>query len=329
MGRGWKIALGALAVALAALAVNSFVVEAETKPAGVTVSGGRILHLAAGDVQVLDEGPRHDPRPIVLLHCWTCAIDWWQRMMPLLSRRHRVVAIDLRGYGGSEKPSSGYSMEDQAALVAEALRRLRVRDATVVGHSLGGTVAVALSEVPHSPEARIAIIDQAPDERFSKGVPLTAKMTRWPLIGPAIWQLVPDSEIKKGLEEAFAPGFAVPDAFVADFRRMTYTSYAADGHEGVYSGATPLDRRVARSGLPLLAIFGAQDRIYDARKALAAYAKIPGARTVLVAGAGHSPNVETPVRTARLVLGFADEGPGGAVRARPPRQRVQDGVHNR
>ncbi len=54
----------------------------------------------------------------MLIHGFTCAIDWWDRMMPLLERRHRVVAVDLLGHGGSEKPSSGYSMENQAKLVA-------------------------------------------------------------------------------------------------------------------------------------------------------------------------------------------------------------------
>jgi pimeloyl-ACP methyl ester carboxylesterase len=78
----------------------------------------------------------------------------------------------------------------------------------------------------------------------------------------------------------------------------------------------PLNRRIARMRIPLLAIFGAEDQIYDARGALAAYAKVPGARTVMVAGAGHSPNVERPARTAALVLGFAraaaaESGEGG------------------
>ena len=79
--------------------------------------------------------------------------------MPLLDREHRVVAVDLLGHGGSEKPDSGYSIPNQADLVAEALERLGVRHAEVVGHSLGGGVATALAE--RSPELveTVVIID--------------------------------------------------------------------------------------------------------------------------------------------------------------------------
>src|SRR6188768_990039 len=98
MGKGWKIVIGVVAALVVLLAVNSIVAGDETKPAEVTVSGGRILRLPGGDVQVLEKGPRRDAHPIVLLHCWTCAIDWWDGMIPLLDRRHRVVALDLRGF---------------------------------------------------------------------------------------------------------------------------------------------------------------------------------------------------------------------------------------
>jgi pimeloyl-ACP methyl ester carboxylesterase len=305
--RRWKIAIGVVALLGVLLAVNAVVVEDETKPAGVTVQGGRILHLRGGEMQVLERGP-HGAPPIVLVHCFTCAIDWWDGVIPRLDRDHRVIAVDLRGYGGSEKPGSSYSMEDQAAFVAEALRRLGVRDATVVGHSLGGTVITALNEGFPQLVGRLAIIDQAPDESYeSGGLPFTAKLSFTPVLGPALWRITPDFAIKDGLGAAFAPGYDVPDRFVDDFRRMTYTSYTADTEEGDYSNALPLDRRIARTGTPLLAIFGAEDQIYDARKALAAYAAIPGARTKLVAGAGHSPNVEKPAETAALLLRFAKE----------------------
>jgi pimeloyl-ACP methyl ester carboxylesterase len=305
MGRKWKILIGVVGLIVVLLTINTLVVEGETKSAVVTVPGGRILHLPGGDMQVLEKGPRQ-ASPIVLLHCYTCSIAWWQQIIPLLDRDHRVIAVDLRGFGGSEKPTSGYSMEDQAAFVAEALKRLDVHGATVVGQSLGGTVATALTEVPGNDVKRLVIIDQAPEERFSKGIGFTAELSTAPVIGPALWQVTPDSAIKDGLQIAFAPGYEVPNEFVDEFNRMTYTSYDSDGEEGDFMDAEPLDRRIERTGIPLLAIFGAEDQIYESKEALAAYAKVPGAQTVLVQGAGHSPNVEKPKRTAALILRFAE-----------------------
>ena len=92
-------------------------------------------------------------------------------------------------------------------------------------------------------------------------------------------------------------------------------------NETDYVDEESLDERVKAIGVPLMAIFGAEEQLYEPEKALAAYAAVPGAQTALVQGAGHSPNVEKPVRTAALVLGFAS-------RTGPLRHEVQNGVQN-
>jgi pimeloyl-ACP methyl ester carboxylesterase len=322
MGRGWKILIGVVAGLVVLLLVNAYVTGKETGSAEVTVPGGRILELKEESLQVAEGGPR-EGSPIVLLHCYTCAIDWWDGMRPALEREHRVIAIDLLGFGGSDKPRSPYDMDSQALLVKEALRLLKVHHATVVGHSLGGTVATDLAELsPPQLVKRLVIIDQAPEnDGFEKeGLPLTAKLTFLPVIGPALWKVTPDAAVKDGLGVAFAPGYDVPDAFVEDFWRQTYDSYdKTPDAEDTFVKTASLDRRIRRmgrtreGGLPLLAIFGAEEQLYDPEKALAAYDTVPGSETELVQGAGHSPNVEKPARTAALVLRFID---GGARQAR-------------
>src|SRR5262245_42741951 len=117
MGRGWKILIGVVVGLVVLLGINALVTDAETKPAEITEPGGRIVSLPGGDLEVVEKGPRNGS-PIVLIHCFTCAINWWDGMIPRLARNHRVVAIDLLGHGGSEKPSSGYAIESQADLVA-------------------------------------------------------------------------------------------------------------------------------------------------------------------------------------------------------------------
>src|SRR6185436_18646808 len=158
MRRGWKILIGAVAVIVVLIGINAVVVDGETKSAEVNEPGGRILKLPGGEMQVVEHGPRNAP-PIILVHCFTCAINWWSRMMPLLDRSHRVIAVDLRGHGGSEKPTSGYSVSNQADFVAQALVRLGVQRAEVVGHSLGGAVVTALVERWPRLVERVVIID--------------------------------------------------------------------------------------------------------------------------------------------------------------------------
>jgi pimeloyl-ACP methyl ester carboxylesterase len=308
MGRAWKIGIAVAVVAILALAVNALLVQVKTEQAEVTVPGGRILDLPGGEMQVIDRGPR-GADPIVLIHCFTCAIDWWDAMIPRLERDHRVVALDLLGHGGSEKPEAGYSITQQAALVAQALDKLGVRGAEVVGHSLGGTVAVALAEGTPALVAGVAIVDTAADDsRSSLG--FVASLAFQPVIGETLWTIKPDFAIRDGLGVAFAPGFDVPDAFVEDVRRMTYTAYEESPSESdQFVDEEPLDERMRQTGMPLLVIMGAEEQIIDdPRAALAEYARtVPGARTELVAGAGHSPNVEKPAETANLILAFAKD----------------------
>jgi pimeloyl-ACP methyl ester carboxylesterase len=314
MGRGWKIGIGVVLALAALLGVNALVVDGETRKAEVTVPGGRLLDLPGGELQVLERGPRAGS-PIVLIHCFTCGIDWWDGMLPALERRHRVIAVDLLGHDGSEKPASGYSIPDQAVVVAQALRRLGVREATLVGHSLGGAVAVALAESAPALVGRVTILDTASGQhRGSLG--FLAGLLFDPVVGQALWQVKPDFATRKGLGIAFAPGFDVPDAFVEDVNRMTYTAYDDSPSElDAYVKEEPLAQRMRAGGQPLMVLMGAEEQVVDdPAAALAEYRKVvPGVQTHLVAGAGHSPNVERPKLTAQLVLKFA-RGAAGATR---------------
>ncbi|MCW2989257.1 MAG: alpha/beta hydrolase [Solirubrobacterales bacterium] len=310
MGRGWKIAVGLAVALIALLLVNAWLVDRETQPARVTVPGGRLLDLPAGDVQVVDSGSR-DGAPIVLIHCFTCGIDWWDRMRPALQRRHRVVAVDLLGHDGSEKPGSGYTPANQAKVVAEALRKLGIQDAEVVGHSLGGIVAVALAEQNPRLVNRVAIIDMPPDNSYG-GLGFIADLAFQPVLGEALWTIKPDFSIRDGLGVAFAPGFDVPNAFVDDVKRMTYTAYdESPSQDEDFLDEESLDRRMRATGKPLLVLMGAEEQIVnEPQRALNQYANgVPGSETHLIAGAGHSPNVEKPAQTARLVLEFAKTTP--------------------
>jgi pimeloyl-ACP methyl ester carboxylesterase len=310
MGRGWKIGIGAVVALVALLIVNALIVDGKTEAAQVTVADGRLLDLPGGEIQAVEGGPRAGD-PIVLIHCFTCAIDWWDGMRPRLEARHRVIALDLLGHGGSEKPGSGYTPAHQAELAAEALERLRVRGATVVGHSLGGAVATALAEQSPGLVNRVAIVDMPPDNSYGD-LGFIAGLAFKPVLGEALWTIKPDFSVRDGLEVAFAPGFDIPDAFVEDVKRLTYTAYdeSPTGTED-FIGDISLDQRMRATGKPLLAIMGAEEQIVaDPQRALNQYADgDPGAETRLIAGAGHSPNVEKPAETARLILEFAKSPP--------------------
>lgn len=316
MKRRWKILLAALAALGALLAINAVVVGNQTKQAEVTIDGGRVLSLPGGDLQVLDQRPdrtggRGARAPIVLLHCYSCSLHWWDEMAPILARRHRVIRVDLLGHGGSQKPPSGYAISQQAGLVAGALDQLGVEGAVVVGHSMGFSVAVALADRATQLADRLVNIGAGPTED-SCSHPFLARLAYAPVLGQALWRVTPDFMIEDSSGEAFAPGFEIadglpnPDQVVNDLRAMTYTSFkdAASATDDFVSELS-LDRRLRNLPIPLLSIFGAEDRICDPEASQAAYRTVPGARLAEIPGAGHSPNVEKPRETAALIEEFA------------------------
>jgi pimeloyl-ACP methyl ester carboxylesterase len=300
-----RLLLALLVVFIVLLAVNTVVTDRETKAAHADV--GRVIDLPGGDLQVREDGPRN-ASTVVLLHGFACSIGWWEDVIPALARDHRVLTFDLLGHGGSEKPREGYGMEQQARRVAAALDRLDVRRATVVGHSMGGIVATALREQRPQLVSSLVFLDSAPDDDDSK-LPFTARLGTVPVLGEAIRRVVPDELVRQGLESAFAEGFDVPDRFVDDFNDMTYTSYDdSRSASSDYRKEAGLDERLARERVPLLVLWGSQDDIAEPSSAQD-FRKVPGARIVVLDGVGHSPHVEKPAETARLIRNFLAQQP--------------------
>lgn len=298
MRRFLIIALSLLAVLAALLVVNAVIVGGETKAASAD-GAGRVLDLPGGDLHVTDRGPRDAPT-ILLVHCYTCSMDYWQRLQPLLVRDHRVIAVDLLGHGRSEMADDGYSMEHQADTIAEALDALDAKPVLAVGQSLGGPVSTALAQRHRDKVRGLVIMDSSSQTKYVS-LPLTARLARMPLIGPALKQIAPDSTIHKELSKAFHEGFDFPDSFVDDVKAMTYTSFA-ESYEGGrdFTADERLDDRIASTRLPVTVIFGAEDRIVDPESAND-YRDIPGAKVVVLPGIGHTPQMEAPARSAALI----------------------------
>ncbi len=95
---------------------------------------------------------------IVLLHGWPDSCHSYSRVMPLIPTRYRAIAPDLRGFGDSEKPETGYTIPELAADVVALLDALGIERATVVGHSFGSFVARRVAEASPGRVSRLVLI---------------------------------------------------------------------------------------------------------------------------------------------------------------------------
>jgi pimeloyl-ACP methyl ester carboxylesterase len=302
--RRWTAVSMVVGLVVVLLVVNALVVDAKTKPAHADI--GQLVTLPGGDqLQVRQDGPPSAPT-IVLLHGFDSSLHWWENLVPLLAAHYHVVRFDLLGHGGSSKPAGGYSMEHQAQLVDEALHRLGVHRALIVGHSMGGLVATALATRDRALAAGVALVDSPPTAAAGK-LPFMARLGFVPVLGQALRSaFITNGEVQSALQSAFAPHYRVPHQFVTDFWQMTYTSYTQSHREdSAYLEHQPLAARLTALGLPVLAIYGTLDAIVVPKAMREDFATVPHAQVVAITGAGHSPMVEKPYATASALLPFA------------------------
>jgi pimeloyl-ACP methyl ester carboxylesterase len=299
--RRWLLGLiAAIGGVALALVVNTIWVDSRTR-AATARDGGTILDNGVEPANVKVEG---DGPAIVLIHGFGAAIDWWDDIAPALARRHRVIRIDLIGHGGTAAPAAGYEIPRQAQLVAAVLDKLGIDRVTVIAHSMGGEVAIALACIKPDRIARMILIDSPPvaNADFSK---LTqAYLT--PVVGELLSHFRDDTSLRRGLAQGFAPNFPVPDKFVADLKQLTYTAFRAAHDDSVaYRTLKPTCQRLAelQHPPPLLAIFGSLDAIVPPEDAKF-FERVPGAKIAIVEGVGHSPMVEAPAQTLKLIDGF-------------------------
>jgi pimeloyl-ACP methyl ester carboxylesterase len=334
VSRWLKITLAILAGIVVLLILNAIAVSNQTEDAERNIEGAELIDTSSGTIQVLEEG-NPAGSPIVLIHGYTGSLRWFDELAPLLAEQHRVIRLDLLGHGGSDKPSAGYSIEDQARAIAEALAELDVEGATVVGHSLGATVATAVADQSPELAAKVVNVDQAPDDSYEESLGLTAELAYVPVIGQAVKRVTdaaPSSFVRDQYQVAFAPdfniasGFENPDQVVDDLSEMTYTAFVEAGDaEGDYSSTTPLDDRLSALEIPVLVVFGTEDQQYDAEESIEPYEDIAGVQTQLIEGSGHSPNVEVPEELAPLIIAFAEAPVPGAEEPKPDKKGDGDG----
>ena len=144
--------------------------------------------------------------PIVLLHGLGASSYTWHKIAPALARTNRVIAIDLKGFGESDKPlDQHYSIFDQAKLVDDFITRRKLRGVTLIGHSFGGGVAlaVALNQMDAGKHQidKLVLIDSV---AYRQPLPFFFQVLRTPIIGELGMTLIPpEVQMSRALSIAY------------------------------------------------------------------------------------------------------------------------------
>jgi pimeloyl-ACP methyl ester carboxylesterase len=253
--------------------------------------------------------------PVVLLiHGITSSADAWRAVIPALAEEHTVIAPDLLGHGGSAKPRGDYSLGAYASGVRDLMAALGHERATVVGHSMGGGIAMQLAyQFPERVE-RLALISSGGLGKEVGWVLRAATLPGAEWVLPLLTRTGPREVLgaassilgRLGLRTpADVRGTALGLASLSDpkaRRAFLHTARSIMDPSGQRVSAT--DRLYLAEGMPTLIVWGERDPMIPAAHGIAAHALIPHSRLELFPDAGHYPFDEDPERFAAVLSDF-------------------------
>lgn len=257
--------------------------------------GHRVAYRMAGS------GP-----PIILLHGITSSSETWRVVWDSLTERHTVIAPDLLGHGQSAKPRGDYSMGAFASGVRDLTASLQIGPATIVGHSLGGGVAMQFAyQFPDRTE-RLALVSSgglgSSVHRLLRAATLPGAELVLPLLagtrtlslGRAVGRAIGGIGIQLGTDLLeMARGHAsLEDREARGAFLQTLRASIDLGGQRVQA----LDRLYLATELPLLIVWGARDGIIPVAHGRRAHELVPGSRLELFEASGHFPQLEEPRR---------------------------------
>lgn len=261
-------------------------------------AGGRRLRAGGLSLWVEQGGSG----PSLLLIAGLGYSTWcWQELRAELGDAATVVAFDNRGTGRSDRPAGPYSMALMADDAAAVLDAAGLADAHVLGHSMGGYIALTLA-LRHPGRVRsLILVGTSPGGLDTEPVPQETLET-WKLAAT----LPPAEYARRSMPHSFAPGWtrAHPEAFERILaRRLEFPTPAASWLAQYNACVEHVGRGVDVTAIrrPATVIHGEQDRVVPHRNGKLIAQRLPGAKFVSLPHAGHLPMLEDPPGFAALV----------------------------
>jgi pimeloyl-ACP methyl ester carboxylesterase len=270
------------------------------EPRGATfaqIDGARIRYIDVGQGS-----------PVVLIHGFGASLDSWGPVVPELAKQHRVIALDLKGFGWSDRPEGDYSIQAEAHLVLELMRQRGVERAAIVGQSWGGAVTLAI--VAAAPErvtraviyGGLAFEDQVNGFMSWARVRGAGKLMFWLMWDPA---LIGESAQLAVYDKSLVTA-DVLDRIEASQERpgARAAAYAVVSQIRL----TELEASYHTMTQPFLLLWGRQDAIVPPRFGERLARELPNAKLIVYPHCGHIPQLEAPRSTADLAAFLAEDG---------------------
>jgi len=258
----------------------------------VSVQGTRVVYWERGSGPV-----------ILLVHGMFGDHLDWEPVLELLAVRHRVLAVDLPGFGESEKPDENYCAEFFVAAIAEFLDQVSVRRATLVGNSFGGILALRFALAHPDRVERLILVSGVREFSEEERTFTRQRMSRENLL-----RLTPEVN-----QQLFAPIFAKDGPAQrryfakqdAKLKRADYPEYARAMARSIETALTAYQpNRLGEIVCPTMLLWGEQDAVIPPDHVRSAMSQLKSGTLQLLSGCGHAPQIDDPKAFLDAIEGF-------------------------
>ena len=250
--------------------------------------------------------------PIVFIHGFGASLDTWRYLEEGLENNYRIISLDLKGHGYSERPlDDRYSLQDHAAVVLGLMDHLKLENAVLVGNSLGCAIALmAALNAQQKSSTTVAAMVLIAGSLDGDNLPFYLRLLRLPMIASIAAKLTPASfGTRLILKRAYYDDAKVTDSLVelyAKYQRISGTEHAliTTARQMVPADISDLRDALKKLEIPTLNIIGKHDQIVSRESAEGVCQILPICRAVIVDKAGHVPHEEKPEEVISLLKDF-------------------------
>lgn len=257
-------------------------------------------------VRYVDTGG--DKPAVVLIHGFASSLDTWVTVMPELAKTHRVLALDLKGFGWTDRPEGDYSPDAQAKLVLDLMLQRNIDRADIVGHSWGASVALATAMRAPERVKKIALYDAWV---YEAQLPATFHWSRTDGVGELLFGLYYKERAGEKMALAFYDQKYVTqelvDAVEDALDRPGTVAAALAAVRGQRFAAVEANYRKIQQKTLLL--WGREDSVATLEFGERLVRELPNAHLVVYPRCGHFPMIEARAESNRDLLAFLNDAP--------------------
>ena len=295
------VILGVLMVLYLGLVVIAYLPQ-ETVPVS-TLAGPQDKFITVNNctIHYLQQG---SGKPIILVHGFAGSTYTWRKLIPLLADRYTVYALDLLGFGLSDKPADGnYDLDSQGKLVIGFMDALHIPKATLAGHSMGGVVVgYAALDAP----AKVSSLILASPGFYGKGAPGFLRYLFFPLDRVMARQFYKKAVRAASLNRSFFNKALVTDELIDAYLLPTKTPHAADALARMMSSVSTrtYEGLADQISAPALMVWGDHDTNNLPQDGERLKKELKQSRLVTIKECGHYVQEEKPEELARAIKDF-------------------------